>query len=133
MLYVPQQAGNFRYIDCIHVVIKSLKAIGYMPEEFKCPVSPAITNPKLWVQMTDWLDEVPVEEMQHGDVVVIYEHLPPTTKGREAMPRHCGIVTAAEHGWNWLGVNYNQEDPFVREVRFNGKAQERIWKVYRLR
>lgn len=135
MRYVPQQTGEFGYIDCIHVIVRALKTIRYLPEEFTCPLSPPTADPSLWIQMGDYLNEVSVAEMAHGDVVIVYEHL--SSRATQApQPRHCGIVTQNEghpERWNWLGVSYLDSDPFVRETVFNGKARERIWKVYRLR
>lgn len=135
--YVACTTGAFWPVDCLHVVIYAGKKIGYLPKDFRAPTYPDEVDPTLWAKfMPEWLDEVEPQNMGHGDIVILYEHLQREIEGIKPQPRHCGIIIAAPNPdahWKWVGVSFSRNDPVVTEMPFHRKAQERIYKVYRLR
>ena len=135
--YVPCATGAFWPVDCLHVVIHAGKKIGYLPKDFRAPAYPDEVDPAMWTQfMPEWLDEVEPKNMAHGDIVILYEHLMREIPGVPPQPRHCGIIAAVPNPdghWKWVGVSFQRDSPVVTEIPFTRKAQERIYKVYRLR
>lgn len=121
----PYGRTTARGMDCIGVVMWTAFELGIWPT-FKLPKYSFPPQPELFDEIfPQFTDEVKVEDIQQGDIVVI--------RNEQNRPHHVGIVVLSriDSHFRLVGIGLGEPLMFVAEFNYTAALVARTYKVFR--